>query len=441
MSITAVAVVTQTPGGAVVRNVVGKLERANGTELLMVITNDQGYDVFNQVPVPFDGTLKLQGTMTDGNAYSVSVSIPVAAVNVTLRVGGMQVNPQDIVLPPVVPFKGGSALPAVPTREQVCGAVTWLQGLDYDTVEFGVIPAWGLEVLSPESRQRAYQAHHAVGNTQVHFELTGSYKEPNTLWPDLIRNGADYSQNLPEFKKRIREVVCNGFFPDIPLGGDGQSVNDNPQFGEYNDPVGSTYGYQWLMLHLEEVLKAMRGDADSACPDGEDLTKYCMFRPGWDAVFYGWTPEQVNQFGILFRTILPNGYLAIEHDMGHIPVGNGPADYEPGGIMQNYDTIMSEFPNMLARNSDQNPDTNPGTQTWMIVDRMARPWNRPADMPNGPRWDPDPPFYLAAPTPRGPFFYNKYEYAEYDYSHGRCTKQDVQNCRGYLVSLGGGITS
>ncbi len=72
--------------------------------LMMIISNNEGYDIFKRVPLPFTGLLKLQGNGTDGKVYSVPVSIPDGAVNVTLRVGGRQDNPQDILLPAVVPF-------------------------------------------------------------------------------------------------------------------------------------------------------------------------------------------------------------------------------------------------------------------------------------------------------------------------------------------------
>lgn len=102
--ITAVAVETIQAGGAVARCIVGKLETEDGMTLLMTIGNEQGYDIFKRVPLPFVGQLHLQGLDPEGKAYVQNVSIPDGAVNVTIRVGGTQVNPQDILLPAVVPF-------------------------------------------------------------------------------------------------------------------------------------------------------------------------------------------------------------------------------------------------------------------------------------------------------------------------------------------------
>ncbi len=106
MSITAVSIVTQDPTGAILPLIIGKLETDDGMTLLMAITNGDGFDSFKRVPLPFDGLLKLQANGKDGKPYVVEVHIPDGAVEVTLRVGGIQVNPQDIVLPPAVPSFG-----------------------------------------------------------------------------------------------------------------------------------------------------------------------------------------------------------------------------------------------------------------------------------------------------------------------------------------------
>ena len=100
---TAIAIVVQQADGMPLPLVVGKLETADQTTLV-VVTNDDGYDVFFRVPLPFDGVLKLQARDGSGKTYAQPVTIPAGAVNVTLRVGGTQVNPQDVLLPAAVPF-------------------------------------------------------------------------------------------------------------------------------------------------------------------------------------------------------------------------------------------------------------------------------------------------------------------------------------------------
>ena len=379
------------------------------------------------------------------------------------------------------PGSGAKPLPPPPDRQTACSIRTRLQGLTYPTQQYGNIPAGWITLLSDDDIKRACDAHHAVGDTHVPCGISGSYKEGGTLWPPALTNGADYTNNLPLFKRQLVKVLEQGILPEIPLAGDGESVNDNPAYGQYNDPVGSTYGYQWLMRNFERIALALKGDANSACPDGLDLTAYCPMRPGWDGIFYGWEPSniQVPGFGNLFRQILPNGYLAIEHGLGTIPIGNGPRDYAPPtlafdkvpreargaylsplkyfprtvvkkgayhagrtlvqrdltlaiqavatapqGCMQVYDTLLSEFDSNLHQDN-----------FWQIADRLLGPaWVRPSDMP--PNDDPRPPYYLAWPTARGPIVPVFFEWKAYQWTRGLCSAGDVQADRNYGVGCG-----
>jgi hypothetical protein len=349
--------------------------------------------------------------------------------------------------PPVVP----GTLPPIPTRAQVCALQTSLAGLTYPTVEYGDVPAWFYGTLQPEDRRRARDVHRAAGDTHIPIPVTEAYREPGTLWPPELREGYDYTQDLDTYRAIAREAIEDGFFIDCALGGDG--LGSGP---DYNDPVGKTYGCGWLMKNVERMIRALQGDGTDATPD---LTPYMIFRPGWDSVFYGWggaepksavyttplrwrfaqTPMpaqrstkelddqqmRVQAFGEKFRSILPNGYLAIEHTPGNIPCGEGGGDYAPGGLMQTYDTILSEF-NSVHEDS-----------CWQIVGRMVSPYHRPPDQPAGD--DPHPPWYLQTGSPRGPYFYVAFEPTiggVYEWCRGRCTLEAVQATRQYLRDLG-----
>lgn len=346
-------------------------------------------------------------------------------------------------------------LPAIPTREQANDFKQHLQGLWYDT-KWGRIPAWGLDVIWEQDREHfdgCLAAHRDVGDSHLVFDLTWAYREPGTILPWQLLNGRDWTQSLRGFKDMLLYVIKQGFFIDLPLGGDGLSVNPNPGYRQYNDPVGDTYGYEWLMANIGRVVKALRGDFDSECADGLNTLPWIVFRPGWDAVFYGWSkagepdsamPARVRAFGAQLKVAAaPNDVLLyIEHDMGHIPTGKGPADFEPGGTMEDYDGVMSEYENGLERTNDQNPDTNPGTQFWMIADRLAgedgkSTWRRPADMPNGPQWDPSPPFYLGAKNKRGHYIrYVGYEWGIYLQVRGRYPTAQCDQDRAYVRNCG-----
>jgi hypothetical protein len=255
------------------------------------------------------------------------------------------------------------------------------------------------------------------------------------------------------------ELIADGFFIDCPLGGDG--LGSGPG---YNDPVGRTYGNQWLVNgNLERMLRALQGDGSKARPD---LTPYILFRAGWDSIFYSWgdpaaatastdglglrwrwtrlrdakpTPltvkqldaqqQRVKDFGVLFRQILPSGHLAIEHTPGTIPCGEGGGDYAPGGLMQTYDTILSEF------------DTFHEDSYWQIAGRMLEHYVRPSDQPAGD--DPHPPWYLASGNPRGPYFWCAFEptkHGAYEWCRGRTTREAMQQEDQYIRATGVTLT-
>lgn len=329
----------------------------------------------------------------------------------------------------LVPFEKASVLPPVPTRAQVCALKTSLQGLTYHTAEFGDIPAWFYAMLTPTDRAQARSDHRSTGDTHITIPIAEAYQEPGTLWPEALKAGYDYTQNLDALRAICTEVIAAGFFVDMPLAGDG--IGDGPG---YNDPVGRTYGFGWLMNNLARIVTHLKGDGVTI----PDLTPYIIFRPGWDGVFYGWgvpgeipdlQPTRVKQFGELFRSLLPGGYLAIEHTPGNIPCGEGGADFAPGGLMRAYDTILSEFTTVHE------------DSCWQVVARMVPHYNRPSDQPSGD--DPNPPFYLAPGTERGPYFYVAFEPTiggVYQWCRGWCSLEDVNTVRAYLRGLGCALT-
>lgn len=337
-------------------------------------------------------------------------------------------------------------LPTVPTRAQVCGYKGHFQGIVYHTQEFGDFPGFMLEMLQEQDLYTALAQHKALGDTHVTVSLTGAYRENSPMYPPRLREGHDHTHKLAEFKATLRKMICAGLFIDLSLGGDGRSKPKNSDGTyPYNDPVGDTYGFEWLMDNIERILKAFRGDIDSDAPDGEDLTKYILFRPGYDGVFYGWgedhdgvdrQPQRVIDFGAKFRSVLPNGYLAIEHTPGNLPVGEGTYDWAPENYdpnrghepygMRHFDTIMAEFDNWPQVSDAE----------WQIAGRTLGPaYHRPSDQPSGD--DPNPPFYLAAGTPRGPWFPVAFEFAKYVESHGSgMTPEEVERGRQYYKALG-----
>ena len=347
--------------------------------------------------------IMVQGTLIDGRYAPVTAvaSSPFnGSADMTLTIEAQQLFKQ------------------APTRDQVCKVAIPFQGFTFQSQEFGAIPMFGPETSTLNDVDlSAYFAYiKSIGFTHCEFAISWQYDETTYQYPVP---GRDLSNNLPELNRRIRIAVQNGLYVGLFLAGDGLSAPPNPDGSyPYNDPQGWTYGFQWLMANLARIIAGLQ-------TDNVDLTKWMFFSPGYDGVFYGWSPAQVTAFSQLFRSILPNGYLAIEFNTGHIPVGNGPADYAANGAMVDYDIILGEFDNW--------PTT--GDPTWQIAARLLGPlYKRPSDQPSGD--DPHPPNYLIYPSSRGPYYPIPYEYATYPWVRSELTAAQVAAGRTYYSNLG-----
>lgn len=306
---------------------------------------------------------------------------------------------------------GGRAVPPVPSRDQLCAVQMSFQGLTFTTPSYGEVFWW--ETIAwwpnPADRQAAYAAKRAAGDTHIILDLSGAYKEGI---PGAYNDtGADYAQNLPALVALAEEVIREGFLIDLRLAGDGQGAGPG-----YNDPVGLTYGHDWLMANFPRIASAFAPLAD-----------YIVFVPGYDGIFYSWEPEQVVAFGKLFRSIFPKGTLGLEFNTGHIPLGEGPGyrdAYGHGGCMQDYDVIYGEF----------DPFNYHADSTWQICGRLVSPYTRPIDQPAGD--DPHPPFLLGAPNARGPWVFIAFEILTYNFVRGLCGPEEPAAYRKYFKDMG-----
>ena len=327
---------------------------------------------------------------------------------------------------PVPPPPPGKLPVPPPSRDQVIAVRAGFQGETAVTQQYGTYPVFGPETTTLNDADLAAQCGQLANRGWTHGEIAISwqYDEPGFLMPVP---GRDLTNDLPELARRIVLMLQHHKVVMLFLAGDGRSAPQNPDGSfPYNDPVGHTYGHEWLMLNFPRIAAYLQ----SGNPYG-DLTKYILFSPGYDGVFYGWgndgepdlQPQRVVNFGILFRQCLPNGYLAIEHTPGHIPVGEGGSDWTVGGRMTTYDVILSEF--FWPTTSDQ---------VWQIVARLNRPYNRPPNQPADD--DLNPPFYLAVEGPRGPISYVPFEYATYQWTRGQVTAAQVSERRQYFYDMG-----
>lgn len=292
-------------------------------------------------------------------------------------------------------------LPPIPSRDEVCNLYTSFQGDTFYSSQYGSFPLQESTGLNDADIESMIQQTKSKGYT--HFRITISW-----AYPTNPIGGCDLTQDLPELKRIMLKAIYARLYPILFLAMDGESVKDAQGNYVYNDPVGHTYGYDWGMENLERILGYLKQEID--------ITPYVLFCPGYDGVFYGWEPSNIKipAFGALFRSILPNGYLAIEHNTGHIPLGNGQSDWDTNGLMKDYDVLMSEF----------NPWNLHEDSTWQVLGRCTRPYNRPPDQPIDD--DPNPPFYLSQPTLRGKRHYIIFEVNTYTWSRGQISEDECK---------------
>jgi hypothetical protein len=294
-------------------------------------------------------------------------------------------------------------LPPAPTRDQVLHGRLSFDGLTVHVASAGDIPWFEAGLFSPEvtAAERAgsiYPVKRAAGDTAAILAIGGSgllYDEPGTPYQAWHEN--DFKTDPAALQAAAEEIVDAGFQSiRVFLGGDGAD------------------GFPIASAELPYVCSTLAADKRG------DLTPWLAILPGWDSVFYGYTPDQIGQYAALVHADCPRAYAALEFGAGHIPVGNGPSDYAPGGLMHGYDLLLGEF-DVWPQRSDVE---------WQVLGRLLRPYTRPTDQPAGD--DLSPPYYLA--NWGGVFVC--FEPAEYDWVRGRLTDADIATMRAYYLAMG-----
>lgn len=262
----------------------------------------------------------------------------------------------------------------IPTRAQVCGVRNhFMGGLVVDSPVYGRMPWYDacLSWCDAQTRQNAYAVKKQAGDTHVIVEVPNGfplYDEASQFYNADRFPALDWTHGETKLDSRftdlLDEVIEAGFFPIIAM--------DERQ------------AHSQTIVQL--VMHAMTDEQEP----------YCLTVPGFDSVFYGWPPEEVTRWASLARAIRPRCHLGLEHNVGHIPLGEGGDDYHPGGRMDGFDVVLGEFGNPGLAND----------ATWQVLGRMIRPYHRPPEQPAND--DPNPPFYLVD-SPRGPRFYCGYE--------------------------------
>lgn len=307
-----------------------------------------------------------------------------------------------------------ASLPAPPSREEILNVRLTFQGLSVDTAQFGRLPWFeaALPWLSPADRQAVYAAKHAStawpgGDTHALIFLPSGpplYDEPGQPYSADRFGALDWTAGNTAISPALADLVvevARAGFPRILLflGGDD---------GERGYPIAT----QQLALVADALQHSAYGD----------LRPYVVPLPGWDGVFYGYTPQHIFDWGAACRARFT--YCGIEHSTGHIPTGEGDADWIGAGGMRSYDLLLSEF------DDGRFDDT-----VWQIGARLLGPlYRRPPEQPAAD--DPHPPFYLREATPRGPIVNCAFEFGEYTSVHQGTTPATVATWRAYFRAVG-----
>ena len=309
---------------------------------------------------------------------------------------------------------GGGAWPGAPSRERVCGVRLTFNGLTNETKQYGVQPWFEIAyqtLTDIDDRASVRAQKKAAGDTHLILEFftrrESIYDEPGQPWQAAITPSGE--DDPPWFRGLVEEVIDDGLVPIVAFDG------DDGQRGHAN-----------AMRQLPILMGLLESSSHGS------LVPYVLFARLWDGVFYGSTPEEIGAFGQAFRALAPGGHLAIEHQPGRIPTGEGDVDWVAGGRMTTYDVLLSEF------------DFPPANDTvWQIAGRTIRPYHRPPDQPAGD--DPSPPFYLRTGNPKGPYFVCAFEWwALYNWVRigdplseaARAFQQQIAKERAYLRACG-----
>lgn len=350
--------------------------------------------------------------------FFVGVTVGVAGYGQGWFVGANGSTCPSSLTPIAPPF------PQPATRDAILKMCMSFQGLNVQT-SFGNEPyfeaslAWHDQLAD---RQAIYAAKHASRNAfcpngDTHamiFVPWGHplYDEAGQFYTADKFPAIDWTNNStamdPKFIALVTEVIQNGFIPVI---------------------VGAE-DLGWVTPALANHQVSRFVSALQTAPVG-DLTKYVSLMPGFDGVFYGWANDQTSIPGWAssIRTTCPLCNIVIEHQTGHIPLGEGPSDWTSGGAMQVYDALYSEF------NDDQFDDTvwQIGARTLGLVSKGGT-YVRPAGQPSGD--DPNPPYYIPNPNPRGKIYVCAMEFGTYGWVRRQYDNVHVAGQRAYFQNIG-----
>jgi hypothetical protein len=309
------------------------------------------------------------------------------------------------------------------------------QGLTAVTRQYGTFP-WFAPILGwlddTQDRRDVLTLHKAAGDGLVNLALSSQYNKGAYAG----MTGKDFSRDLGTLHDRITEALDFGMTGvALMLAGDGHGDGVH-----YNDPVGWTYGYEWLMANFERVHDALG-----------DLDPWLVYFPGYDGVVPDWAtkptytyPDEVDTWLLHARRIGGAGItlgLELAYGYGHWGGEGGNYTSEAGLCL---DVVAQEFPiaigppDPLPKPWHQMTDAerNPWSQVWSMLSHLQRPYFMPQEQIDA-GFDVNAPYYLAQATVRGPRRYWVFEYDTYLWGQKAIGPEVVTKHRGALREMCG----
>jgi hypothetical protein len=309
-----------------------------------------------------------------------------------------------------------------PTRDQILRGQLSAQGVVVHTTRYGDMPWWPAcwAWLDQATRAEVAPQLRALGDEIMLI----AYPDGRPLYDE---QGQFYSPDK---------------FPAL-------TISDTDLMALIIETLGYGFVGVWLFLggddghqgYLESCAQTEHLSAVFRTSPYGNLNDFVLQCPGWDGVWHapgpngtGYTPEEIKDWSDRARRAGAK-YLAVEQGTGYLLCGEGGGDYLPGGNMTGYDLVLGEF-------NDGEFETG---AVWQILARDLGPsYRRPPeqdahDHVGDPLYleahDPDPPFILAPPSPRGPFVFRVFEYGMYGFVRST-PASTVQSWMERFVSMG-----
>jgi hypothetical protein len=313
--------------------------------------------------------------------------------------------------------------PLKPARDRLVTVQLHFQGLEIQSAQYGQLPIFEVFApsLSQEDQLSLWATKKAAGDTHALVALAYRYNEPGQIYAEIP--GGDYTENLPGFRAIVLDRIHRGFYPLISLASEGQFFN----------PDRNTYGWQWGLDHMKQIIDSIRDLLDYCIPfGGFELLGPSLPQPKLQATPRpthrgrpeggNWTPDQLEAYYLQLRDVAgPNACLALELEQGYNKWrADGVACWSsPAG--QAIDVFLQKFPQPIDQNWDgcqQLASRSLGPAARNIAPRNVGPW------------------YQAQPTPRGPRMNVGFDFDLYDQLHYGKTPADIETDRRRLHSLG-----